>query len=409
MRILGIETSCDETAASLIEAHDDTNSVRILGNTVHSQIDVHSPYGGVFPNLAKREHAKNLVPVLARTLEQAGALEAVTPDEPGAITPDLLPVLNSLFTYEPELLEALKAFIPTVRKPLIDLISVTVGPGLTPALWVGINFARALSIVWNIPLVAANHMEGHILAALVSRIDKGEDNGRALYDLLDRRIMYRALSLLISGGHTQIVLMDKVGSYKIVGETRDDAVGECFDKIARMLGLPYPGGPKISALAAEARAAGIESPEPLPRPMISSKDFDFSFSGLKTAVLYLTKKLTENGATLTPDQIKGVAREAEDAMTDVLVAKMRRAAEEFAVETVIIGGGVIANAHIRSALESMAQDFGLRILLPQTDHSTDNALMIALAGYFRRAEALTPGAELKAYGTLPIGPRTAQD
>ena len=176
-----------------------------------------------------------------------------------------------------------------------------------------------------------------------------------------------------------------------------------------MLGLPYPGGPKISALAAEARAAGIESPEPLPRPMISSKDFDFSFSGLKTAVLYLTKKLTENGATLTPDQIKGVAREAEDAMTDVLVAKMRRAAEEFAVETVIIGGGVIANAHIRSALESMAQDFGLRILLPQTDHSTDNALMIALAGYFRRAEALTPGAELKAYGTLPIGPRTAQD
>lgn len=405
MRILGIETSCDETAVSLIEANDEANSVVILGNTVHSQTDVHSPYGGVFPNLAKREHAKNLVPVLAKTLEQAGALETATIGEPSAITPDLIPVLDSLFVYEPELLEAFKAFIPTVRRPLIDLISVTNGPGLTPALWVGINFARALSIVWNIPLVAANHMEGHILAALVSRVDKGEDESRSVYDLLDRRIMYPALSLLISGGHTQIVLMDKIGSYKIVGETRDDAVGECFDKVARTLGLPYPGGPKISALAAEARATGIISPEPLPRPMLSSKDFDFSFSGLKTAVLYLTKKITEGGNTLTPDQIKGIAREAEDAMTDVLVAKMRRAAEEFSAETIIIGGGVIANTHIRAALESTANDLGIKILLPQTDHSTDNALMIALAGYFRRAEALAPGAEIKAFGTLPLGPR----
>jgi len=411
MYILGIETSCDETAISLIEANEASNSVRVLGNTVHSQIDVHIPYGGVFPNLAKREHAKNLIPVLAQTLEQAGAIESAPIDGPSVITPDLEPVLASIFTYEPELLEAVMAFIPTIRKPRVDLISITVGPGLTPALWVGINFARALSIIWNIPLAASNHMEGHILAALISKTDLPLGGPGTIvdatgsYDLLDRRITYPALSLLISGGHTQIILVEKVGSYKIIGQTRDDAVGECFDKIARTLGLQYPGGPKISALAAQARAEGIESPEPLPRPMISSDDFDFSFSGLKTSVLYLTKRLTADGKTLSVDQIKGIAREAEDAMTDVLVAKMKKAVEAFGIETVIVGGGVVANAHIRKALETLAVSEGLRILVPQIDHSTDNALMIALAGYFGRDKALAPGTELKAFGTLPVGPR----
>ncbi|MFA6158298.1 MAG: tRNA (adenosine(37)-N6)-threonylcarbamoyltransferase complex transferase subunit TsaD [Candidatus Paceibacterota bacterium] len=401
MHILGIETSCDETAISLIEASEASNNVRILGNTVHTQIDVHAPYGGVFPDLAKREHAKNLIPVLAKTLEQAGV--AIAESHP--FTPDLEPVLASTFTYEPELLAAFNAYIPTIQKPSIDLISVTIGPGLTPALWVGINFARALSIVWNIPLVPSNHMEGHILAALIEKIDHKPGEILGTYDLLDRRVVYPALSLLISGGHTQIVLVEKIGSYKIIGQTRDDAVGECFDKIARTLGLPYPGGPKISALAAEARAQGIRSPEPLPRPMIASDDYDFSFSGLKTAVLYLTKRLIEKAGALTPDTIQGIAREAEDAMTDVLVAKMRKAAEAYGIETVIVGGGVIANSHIRKALENLAADCGLRMLVPQIDHSTDNALMIALAGYYGRDKALAPGSELKAFGTLPIGPR----
>lgn len=411
MHILGIETSCDETAISLIEVNEASNSVRILGNTVHSQIDVHAPYGGVFPTLAKREHAKNLVPVLAKTLAQANVLENASIDTPGIITPDLPPILASIFTYEPELLEAFNAFIPTIKRPNIDLISITIGPGLTPALWVGINFARALSIVWNIPLVASNHMEGHILAALIEKNmgPLGEAPAVAdpvpTYDLLDRRIMYPALSLLISGGHTQIVLVEKIGSYKIVGQTRDDAVGECFDKIARTLGLPYPGGPKISALAAKARAEGIESPEPLPRPMIKSDDFDFSFSGLKTSVLYLTKKLVEENGPLTQTQIKGIAREAEDSMADVLIAKMKKAVETFGIETFVVGGGVVANAHIRESLEKLAADIGIKMLLPQIDHSTDNALMIALAGYFNRDKALAPGTELKAFGTMPIGPR----
>jgi N6-L-threonylcarbamoyladenine synthase len=391
MHILGIETSCDETAISLIKTDDARNSVRVLGNTVHSQIDVHAPYGGVYPELAKREHAKNLVPVLAQTLEQAQAIVL----EAHPLTPVQEEALAQIFTYEPELLSAFNALIPTMRKPDIDLISVTVGPGLTPALWVGINFARALSIVWDIALVASNHMEGHILAALIKKTD-----GTDTYALLDKDIAYPALALLISGGHTQIVLVEAIGSYTILGQTRDDAVGECFDKIARTLGLAYPGGPKISALAEEARTQNIQSPEPLPRPMIASDDLDFSFSGLKTAVLYLTKKI----GTLTPEQIKGIAREAEDAMTDVLVAKMRKAAEAHNVATIVGGGGVIANTHIRLALESLANECGIALLSPQIDHSTDNALMMALAGHFNRDKALAPGSSLRAYGTLPIGP-----
>jgi N6-L-threonylcarbamoyladenine synthase len=395
MRILGIETSCDETAISLIDVDEASNRVAILGNTVHSQIEAHAPYGGVYPDLAKREHAKNLVPVLAQTLEQARAIVS----EANPFAPELEATFAQIFTYEPELLSAFNAFMPTIRRPDIDLISVTVGPGLTPALWVGINFARALSIAWDIPLVASNHMEGHILAALI------KSNSEGTHNLLDRDIAYPALSLLISGGHTQIVLVEKIGSYKILGQTRDDAVGECFDKIARTLGLPYPGGPKISALAAEARAAGITSPEPLPRPMIASDDLDFSFSGLKTAVLYLVKKLTEQNGSLTPDQIKGMAREAEDAMTDVLIAKMRKAAEAHGASTVIVGGGVIANAHIRKALQALCAECNMTLLAPQIDHSTDNALMMALAGYFGRTAALPPGTILKASGTLPLGPK----
>jgi len=403
MNILGIETSCDETAISLIKTDDARNSVWVLGNTVHSQIDVHAPYGGVYPELAKREHAKNLIPVLAQTLTQARALIP----ESHPLTQTQNEVIAQIFTYEPELLSAFKALIPTIQKPDVDLISITVGPGLTPALWVGINFARALSIIWDIPLVASNHMEGHILAALIKKTQgegAGDIDANNTYALLDSDIAYPALALLISGGHTQIVLVEAIGSYKILGQTRDDAVGECFDKIARTLGLPYPGGPKISALAEEARSQDIKSPEPLPRPMISSNDLDFSFSGLKTAVLYLTKKLTEGGGPLTPDQIKGIAREAEDAMTDVIVAKMRKAAEAHNVATIIVGGGVIANTHIRKALESLANECGLALLSPQIDHSTDNALMMALAGHFNRDKALAPGSPLKAYGTLPIGP-----
>ncbi len=397
VKILGIETSCDETAISLIEVNEKNETVKILGNTVHSQIDIHTQYGGVFPILAKREHQINLVPVLVKTLTEAGKFEEIK-------TKVEMTEIEKILNREPELFRHFKKFILNTKKPDIDYIAVTVGPGLEPALWVGINFARALSFTWNIPIIPCNHMEGHILTALIQQKEKSVGK-EEIYKLLHKEISYPALSLLISGGHTQIVLVESIGKYKIVGETRDDAVGECFDKIARTLGLPYPGGPQISRLAEQARKMRIVSPEPLPRPMIKSNDMDFSFSGLKTAVLYLTERLKEKNLSLSGDIIKGIARETEDAITDVMVAKMKKAIEKFAVETVIIGGGVIANTHIRKALENLANECSIKILLPQFDHATDNGLMIALAGYFNRSKIVSSDVLLKAIGTLPIGLR----
>lgn len=392
MKILGIETSCDETAISLIEVNEETKAIKILGNTVHSQIDVHASYGGVFPILAKREHQINLIPVLAKTLKEAEFLKE-------EMDPSLrwdAEIINQLLGREEELLKAFKEFIPSIKKPDVDFISVTVGPGLEPALWVGISFARALSRVWNIPIVPCNHMEGHILTALIKK-------NTSDYTLL--KPAFPALSLLISGGHTQIILVENLGTYKIVGETRDDAIGECFDKVARTLGLAYPGGPKISKLADEARKENISSPEPLPRPMIESKNLDFSFSGLKTAVLYLVQKLTAENKKLTNDQIKGISREVEDAVTDVIISKMRQAIETYAVETLIIGGGVIANTNIREHLEKLAHECSIKLMLPQFDHATDNGLMIALAGYVNKTKYVDSSVALKAQGTLPLGNR----
>lgn len=392
VKILGIETSCDETATSLIEVDEKSETVKILGNTVHSQIDIHAQYGGVFPILAKREHQINLIPVLVKTLTEArdfGKVKVKINETE----------IDQILKNESELLPHFKKFISNTKKPDVDYIAVTIGPGLEPALWVGINFARALSHVWNIPIIPCNHMEGHIFTALIEK----EKNGS--YKLLDKKISYPALSLLISGGHTQIVLVENIGDYKIVGETRDDAIGECFDKIARTLGLPYPGGPIISKLAREAREKGIESPEPLPRPMIKSNDMDFSFSGLKTSVLYLTQRLKEKNIPLDNKVVSGIAREAEDSITDVIVSKMRKAIEKFAVETIVIGGGVIANTNIREHLQKLATECSIKILLPQFDHSTDNGLMIALAGYFNKTKSVNSNVLLKAVGTLPIGPR----
>ncbi|HEU0081100.1 MAG TPA: tRNA (adenosine(37)-N6)-threonylcarbamoyltransferase complex transferase subunit TsaD [Candidatus Paceibacterota bacterium] len=396
IRVLGIETSCDETAASLISVDGATRRVTILGNAVHSQIDMHAPHGGVFPMLAKREHQANLVPVLEKVFAEASIKgEALG----GAVLAKKKVLFDEIFAREPELRARFEEAIPALPRPDADFIAVTYGPGLEPALWVGVAFARALAAAWDVPLVPCNHMEGHIVAGLI----KPDLTAPGVYD--GAGASFPALSLLISGGHTQIVLAEKVGSYKVVGETRDDAIGECFDKVARMLGLQYPGGPKVSKLAAEARAKGLQSPEPLPRPMIDSKDLDFSFSGLKTAVLYLLKKLESEKRPLVDDIRAGICREAEDAVTEVVVAKMRAAIERFAVQSIVVGGGVIANSHIRAALEALAAECSIGIFLPQTDHATDNGFMIALAGYFNRAKAQSAEAPLRAVGNLPIGPR----
>src|SRR3989344_3192422 len=371
MKILGIETSCDETAVCLIEADgafDAGFQCKVLGNALHSQIAVHAPYGGVFPNLAKREHVKNLVPLLQQVFEQSstprGSTAGVGVSPRGLTSWDPF-VLKQILEREPELFGQLDVFLKTHGKPGIDAIAVTHGPGLEPALWVGVNFAKALSLAWDIPIVPVNHLEGHVAMAAV------KDGSLSSFE-------FPAISLLISGGHTELDLVKSWPQFETIGETRDDAVGEAFDKVARMIGLPYPGGPEISRLAAEARKDDISADFKLPRPMIHDENFDFSFSGLKTAVLRHVRD-----KTLTEGEKMAIAREFEDAAADVLIAKTVRAVEEYGCETVLVGGGVSANAHISERLHSQLSTINCQLLISPPEWATDNALMIALAGYFR--------------------------
>jgi N6-L-threonylcarbamoyladenine synthase len=377
--LLGIETSCDETAISIIETNGNLEKgakIRVLSNSIISQIEIHKPYGGVFPALAKREHARNLTPMLEQTLTKAGLFHP-HPLRKSPINPKFS-ILPSLLEREPELLTALSDFLQKIKTPKIDAIAVTYGPGLEPALWVGINFARALSLVWEKPIIPINHMEGHIFSALLS----GNDS-----KLQVRNPNAPALALLISGGHTEIILIKKLFQYKVVGETRDDAVGEAFDKAARILGLPYPGGPEISLRAEKFRKqfrTGKKTPSSLyklPRPMIHSDDFDFSFSGIKTAVLYMVKKI-EN---MTEEIREEICYEFEEAVTETLLSKTIRATEKYLPKTVIIGGGVTANIHIqKSFTETFKNQFpDIEILTPKKYLTGDNALMIAVAGYMR--------------------------
>ena len=397
MRILGIETSCDETAVCLIEADgsfDDSFQYTVLGNALLSQIAIHAPYGGVFPNLAKREHAKNLVPLLQQALAHVSTPQGFT------LGGDLKEIRHIL-EREPELFEQLEVFLKTHGKPEIDAIAVTYGPGLEPALWVGVNFARALSTIWNVPIVATNHLEGHIaMAAMHSEPSKlPVPSSKFEFKGTLESFEFPALALLISGGHTELDLVREWPRFETIGETRDDAVGEAFDKVARMMGLPYPGGPGISRLAAEARKDEVLSSEKLPRPMIHEDNFDFSFSGLKTAVLRLVKD-----KELTEGEKMAMAREFEDAATEVLVRKTLRAVDEYDARTVIVGGGVSANVHIKSELKKALDERGVRFLVPPQEYATDNALMIALAGYFhaKNGEFADP-ATLRANGNLRLG------
>jgi N6-L-threonylcarbamoyladenine synthase len=306
MKILAIETSCDETAIAILECTGNENAAKfcVLGNALLSQIDIHKKYGGVFPALAKREHAKNLVPILESALEEAELLH----EDTQALSEDARAKISEILAREPGLSESFFEFISECEPPAIDAIAVTAGPGLEPALWVGINFAKALALIWGKPLVAVNHMEGHIFATLAqAQGDSSRRRGVSLCEteaekLEIQNVKMPLLALLISGGHTQLVLMRRWLEYELVGETRDDAVGEAFDKVARMLNLPYPGGPEISRLAEEVRSSGFRNlssdegflkPFILPRQMIKENSCDFSFSGLKTAVLNLLRKIPD--------------------------------------------------------------------------------------------------------------------
>lgn len=379
MLILSIETSCDETAVSLIKAEGEfpDATYEILGNGLWSQVDVHAQYGGVFPALAKREHAKTLVPMLKEALVESGLLEEHDSD----LSDTDKTKLQELLVREDGLADALIEFLSQHSLPKIDLIAVTSGPGLAPALWVGVSFAKALAHVTDTNVIPVNHMEGHILASIYD-VER---------DVMLSNINFPTIALLISGGHTELINMSDWGVYNKIGQTRDDAVGEAFDKVARLLGLPYPGGPQISKLAADARKRELPEFEKLPRPMITSGDLDFSFSGLKTAVRYAVQD-----KELTDDEKAAIARDFEDAVTEVLLQKTSTAVADNGAKTVIVGGGVSANSFIKRAFEThfLTEFPDVTVYFPSPHLATDNSVMIALAGHARAAGALSPfGAE----------------
>ena len=409
MRILAIETSCDETAISIIEVKNEGKKVKfkILGNEISSQIDLHVQYGGVFPMMAKREHGKNILFVLEKVLKEAKMYKVNKTSQPDV---KLENKINKLLDRENEIQDRWMSIMPFIKKPNIDAIAVTTGPGLEPALWVGISFAKTLSVYWDIPIVPVNHMEGHVFSIFPKKTKN------FTVEIEDK--MFPMLSLLVSGGHTELVLVKDWMKYKKIGQTRDDAAGEAFDKVARMMGLPYPGGPEISKLAGIERkyivpgsiAQGDNSSTSknfsrnllcadgnnissdiinitLPRPMIYSKDYDFSFSGLKTAVLYLIRDLKIQNPNILEDiNIKQkIAREFEDAVVETLVYKTIKAIKEYKIQTLIVGGGVSANSYLQKEMQEKIKENKLKVKIhfPSKTLTGDNALMIAIAGYFQ--------------------------
>lgn len=407
MKILSIETSCDDTGIAILDVHTTKKAVdfTILGATINSQIELHRTYGGVFPMMAKREHGKNMIPTLTSSLLQAKLI----PKKKVAhtiFTTRQIQKIRDLLQRENDLVDPFIEFITTTSKPDIDMIAVTTGPGLEPALWVGISTAKALSYAWDIPIIPVNHMEGHVLSILASK--------KKTFTYTKDTLVFPLISLLVSGGHTEIVVVKKFGDYTVIGQTRDDAAGEAFDKVARMLDLPYPGGPEISRLAKEQRESVLSgsltdrvggsreifqqkniraerkyTPSEsrgiiFPRPMIHSGDFDFSFSGLKTAVLYYIR---DNGP-LDKDKKKAIACEFEDAVIEVLTHKTLAAIKKHKAQTLIVGGGVSANTLLKDTLiqKTHAYDKSIQVHFPTQSLATDNAVMIAIAGYFHSHE-----------------------
>jgi N6-L-threonylcarbamoyladenine synthase len=376
MKILSIETSCDDTGIAILEASG-KNSFKVLANVIASQIEMGKKYGGVYPAMAKREHQNNLVPTLVSALKNAGLSKEGKQD----LSEKNVEILGNIFQREQGLLKKTISFLKKYAKPDIDLISVTNGPGLEPCLWTGVNFAKALSYIWNIPVVPVNHIESHILVNLLE----------------NKNWKFPAIALVVSGGHTQIILMEKIGKYKILGGTRDDAAGECFDKCAKLLGLGYPGGPIISKLA-----EGIKPENSLPRPMIGTKDYDFSFSGLKTAVLYADRKVENK----TKEYKTQMAAEVQQAIIDVLIKKTIKAVKDFNTKSLILGGGVSANQELRKQFkEAIAKEVNrddpLELFVPRPDLSTDNGLMTAIAGFYHKSKK-TAWQKLSAQANLRI-------
>jgi len=387
MRILSIETSCDDTAIAVLQVEG--SKFKILASFVSSQA-IHQNYGGVFPMMAKREHQRNLLPVFKKVLKESKLLIQKSKIK---IQKDNVKfkIIEKILEKENVLFEKVKEFLEKYGKPDVDFIAVTNGPGLEPCLWVGINFAKALSYFWDIPIVPVNHIESHILVNFLNHKSY----------ILNQKEIFPAIALVVSGGHTQLILVKGVGKYEIIGETRDDAAGECFDKCAKLLGLGYPGGPEIAKIASqwkfEIRNSKFEIR--LPRPMINSKDYDFSFSGLKTAVLYKVK-----GKKLTKKYVEEMCFEVQQAIVDVLIKKTVNAVKNYKVKSIILGGGVSANSKLRSEfkLKVKSEKLKVNVIYPAPNLSTDNALMIAVTAYYNRTKKIA-WQKIKAEANLRIG------
>lgn len=319
MRVLGIETSCDETGVAIYEGQHG-----LLGNLIHSQVDLHAEFGGVVPELASRDHLRKTIPLITKLLAQA-----------------------------------------EIKPGDLDGIAYTAGPGLVGALLVGAAIGRTLAWSWGIPAVAVHHMEGHLLAPMLEEV----------------RPDFPFVALLVSGGHTQLVKVTGIGAYRLLGESLDDAAGEAFDKTAKLLGLSYPGGPELAKLANKGKPERYH----FPRPMTNRPGLDFSFSGLKTYALNTLKTaLTEIDDPALKDQIKAdIARSFEEAVVDTLVIKCRRAVRETGVKRLVLAGGVSANLRLRERISEALEQEGGMAYYPRPGFCTDNGAMIAYAGYQR--------------------------
>jgi len=370
MKILSIETSCDDTCIAIIEVFDKKKPFfKVLASIVSSQVKIHKKWGGVYPTMAKREHQKNLTLVLEEALTKVGLLRKLEL----SLDKKSVGVLKKVLEREGDLFKKMTKFFAVKGKPDIEAIALTIGPGLEPCLWSGINFAKSLSFWWNLPIIPVNHIEAHIFANWLKISNE------------NIKVKFPAVCLVVSGGHTQLILMEKIGSYKILGETRDDAAGECLDKVARIIGLGYPGGPVIAAEAMKFKTSNSRFQIKLPRPMLNQKNYDFSFSGLKTAVLYDFKSRPVKIRRLK-SYIQEISFETQQAVIDVLLNKTKKAARNYKAKTIILGGGVVANKELRKQFQKAFLKEGLKLLLPEPIFSTDNAVMTGIAAYFHSSE-----------------------
>ncbi len=331
MRVLAIESSCDESAAAVLDAR-----AGLLAHELFTQVELHRAYGGVVPELASRDHVRRLLPLVERALERAGT-----------------------------------------QAHELNGVAYTAGPGLMGALLTGASLARSLAYAWGLPAIGVHHLEGHLLAPLLE----------------PEPPPFPHLALLVSGGHTLLIEVSGIGSYRVLGASRDDAAGEAFDKTAKLLGLPYPGGPQLAQLADEGKDGAFI----FPRPMLDRAGLEFSFSGLKTAVRHALR-----GRELTPQLRADVARAVQEAIVETLVAKSLRALEYTGLTALVASGGVSANRVLRERLSAAAGRIGARVYYPRIEFSTDNAAMIAVAGLKRLEAGQHDGLAIQARAQWPL-------